>query len=150
MRPERQGDRTSMLRQTFAAIATLVVIAPAHAGDSIDVKGSGPAAPRSISYVGYDSFDASGTPICTPCAAKRAEEAARLKAYEERRERSREYMARLQGREDPAAPDTPKVADVAGTSPIAASAAELVSAGRPAPEKNLDSVTATPLRAGLQ
>jgi len=137
-----------MLRQTIAAIATIILIGPAQAGDSIDVMGNTPAAPRSISYVGYDGLDASGNPICTPCNAKRAEEAARLKAYSERRERSRQYMARLQGRDVPAA-NAPAVVSIA-TSPIAANAAELVPAGEPAPQKTLDNVAATPLRTGLQ
>ena len=137
-----------MLRQTFAAIATFALIVPASAGDSIDVRDGAVAAPRSISYVGYDGLDANGNPICTPCEAKRVEEAARLKAYTERRERSRQYMARLQGREVPAT-NAPAVASIAA-SPIAANAAELVPAGQPAPEKKLDGITATPLRAGLQ
>src|SRR5262245_27820341 len=124
-----------MLRQTFAAIATIMLMTPAQAGDSIEVKGATPATPQSITFVGYD-YDANGNPVCAACDAKRAEEAAQLKAYAERRERSRQYMARLQGRELPAT-KTPVVATVGVTSPIAANAAELVPAGEPAPEKTL-------------
>jgi hypothetical protein len=128
-----------MLRQIIAATAMTLFTVSAYAGDSIDMIVS-PAKPNSVSYVGYDSFDANGNPICTPCLAKRAEEAARLKAYAERRERSRQYMARLQGKEVPAGSD----------SLIAANAAPLVPAGEPAPEKTIADVTETPLRAGVQ
>ncbi|MEK1887267.1 MAG: hypothetical protein AAAB35_06740 [Phyllobacterium sp.] len=142
-----RGKRTTMLRQILAATATIMLMAPAYAGESINLI-DGSTTPKSISYVGYDSIDADGNPICTPCAAKRAEEAARLQAYVERRERSRQYMARLQGRDVPS-PTTPTVAS-ASTSPIAANAAELVPAGEPVPQKTLADVAETPLRAGLQ
>jgi hypothetical protein len=128
-----------MLRQIIAATAIALFTVSVHAGDSIEVMG--PAArPNSVSYVGYDSFDAEGNPICTPCQAKRAEEAARLKAYAARRERSRQYMARLQGKEVPASSD----------SLIAANAAPLIPAGQPPQEKVIVDVAATPLRAGVQ
>ncbi len=137
-----------MLRQIIAATAITLFAASAYAGDSITVV-EGSAKPNSISYVGYDSFDATGNPICTPCLAKRAAEAARLQAYADRRERSRQYMARLQGKDVPASSTSTAAASVA-TSPIAASAAELVAAGEPAPQKALMSVSETPLRAGVQ
>jgi hypothetical protein len=128
-----------MLRQIIAATAIALLTVSAHAGDSIEMMGP-TAKPDSVSYVGYDSFDAEGNPICTPCQAKRAEEAARLKAYAERRERSRLYMARLQGKEVPASSD----------SLIAANAAPLIPAGQPLQEKVIGDVAETPLRAGLQ
>jgi hypothetical protein len=128
-----------MLRQIIAATAITVFATTAHAGDSIEMMGSS-AKPNSVSYVGYDSFDASGNPICTPCLAQRAEEATRLKAYAERRERSRQYMARLQGNGGPSS----------SNSLIAANAAPLVPAGEPAPEKAITNVAETPLRAGVQ
>ncbi|MBZ9654202.1 hypothetical protein [Phyllobacterium lublinensis] len=127
-----------MLRQMIAATAMTLLAVSAQAGESIRVMGAA-AKPNSVSYIGYDSFDANGNPICTPCLAKRAEEAARLKAYAERRERSRQYMARLQGNGAPAGP----------TSMIAANAAPLVPAGEAVPEKSITSVTETPLRAGM-
>lgn len=136
-----------MLRQTIAATAMIMLMAPAYAGGSIDVV-SGSATPNSISYVGFDSFDATGNPICTPCEAQQAAEAARLKAYAERRERSRQYMARLQGREVPAS--TATAAAPVSASPIAANAAELVPAGEPVPQRALADVADTPLRTGLQ
>lgn len=138
-----------MLRQTIAATAMIMLMAPAYAGGSIDVV-SGSATPNSISYVGFDSFDATGNPICTPCEAQQAAEAARLKAYAERRERSRQYMARLQGREVPAAAETATAAAPVSASPIAANAAELVPAGEPVPQRALADVADTPLRTGLQ
>jgi hypothetical protein len=128
-----------MLRQTIAATAITLFTVSAYAGDSIEVMGSS-AKPNSVSYVGYDSFDANGNPICTPCLAQRAEEAARLKAYAVRRERSRQYMARLQGNEVPAG----------SNALIAANAAPLVPAGEPAPAKTIGDVAETPLRAGVQ
>ena len=127
-----------MLRQMIAATAMTLLTVSAYAGDSIAIMGPS-AKPNSVSYVGYDSFDANGNPICTPCQAKRAEEAARLKAYAERRERSRQYMARLQGKEVPAG----------STSMIAANASPLVPAGEPVPEKTITNVAETPLRAGM-
>ncbi|MRG56135.1 hypothetical protein GF108_11155 [Phyllobacterium sp. SYP-B3895] len=136
-----------MLRQTIAATAMIMLMAPAYAGGSIDVV-SGSATPNSIFYVGFDSFDATGNPICTPCEAQQAAEAARLKAYAERRERSRQYMARLQGREVPVS--TATAAAAVSASPIAANAAELVPAGEPVPQRALADVADTPLRTGLQ
>jgi len=136
-----------MLRQTIAATAMIMLMAPAYAGGSIDVV-SGSATPNSISYVGFDSFDATGNPICTPCEAQKAAEAARLKAYAERRERSRQYMARLQGREVPVS--TATAAAPVSASPIAANAAELVPAGEPVPQRALADVADTPLRTGMQ
>ncbi len=127
-----------MLRQIIAATAIALLTASAYAGDSIVMMGSS-AKPNSVSYVGYDSFDANGNPICTPCLVQRAEEAARLAAYAARRERSRQYMARLQGNETPGS-----------NSLIAANAAPLVPAVEPTPEKVIADVAATPLRAGVQ
>ncbi len=128
-----------MLRQIIAATAMTLLTVSAYAGDSIAIMGPS-AKPNSVAYVGYDSFDANGNPICTPCQAKRAEEAARLKAYAERRERSRQYMARLQGKEIPAG--SPSMI-------AAANAAPLVPAGEALPEKAITNVTETPLRAGM-
>lgn len=128
-----------MLRQIIAATAMTLVTVSAHAGESIKVMGA-TAKPNSVSYIGYDSFDANGNPICTPCQAKRAEETARLKAYAERRERSRRYMARLQGKEVPAG--SPSMIATANAAP-------LVAASESVPEKSITSVTETPLRAGM-
>lgn len=128
-----------MLRQLIAATAMTLITVSAYAGDSITVMGAA-AKPNSVSYVGYDSFDANGNPICTPCLAKRAEEAARLKAYAERRERSRQYMARLQGKDVPAG--TPSMIATANAAP-------LVAADESVPEKAMTNVKATPLRAGM-
>jgi hypothetical protein len=125
----------AMFRKIIAATAMTLITVSAQAGGSIEVMGPS-AQPNSVSYVGYDSFDANGNPICTPCLVQRAEEAARLKAYAERRERSRQYMARLQGNDIPAS----------SNSLIAANAAPLV----PAPENTIADVAATPLRAGVQ
>jgi hypothetical protein len=123
-----------MLRQIIAATTIALCTLSAHAGDSIVEMGSS-AKPNSVAYVGYDSFDAKGNPICTPCIAKRAEEAAKLQAYAERRERSREYMAKLQGNSKE--PD----------SMIAANASELPAGAKPSPENPAADITATPLRA---
>ena len=125
-----------MLRQIIAATAIAFITASAYAGDSIEVVGSS-AKPNSVSYIGYDSFDANGNPICTPCLQKSIEEVARLKAYAERRARSREYMARLQGN------------GVKSNSMIAADASELTIAGEPFPAKATPDITQTPLRAGM-
>ncbi|MGH7003347.1 MAG: hypothetical protein ACREIP_05305 [Alphaproteobacteria bacterium] len=89
-----------MLCRIIATGAIALIAASAHAGSSIEHRGPS-ARPNSVSYVGYDSFDAHGNPVCTSCLAKRAEEAARLQAYAERRKRSRAYMARLQGNGTP-------------------------------------------------
>jgi hypothetical protein len=126
-----------MLRQIITATTITLLTVSAQAGSSIEVIGSS-AKPNSVSYVGYDSFDANGNPICTPCIAKRAEEAAKLKAYAERRARSREYMARLQGNSS----DSDSV--------MAANAGSLVQAGKPVPEKIAANVADTPLRADMK
>lgn len=125
----------AMLRQIIAATAITLVTVSAHA-DSIDIVGSS-AKPNSVSYIGYDRFDANGNPICTPCLQKSAEEVARLKAYAERRARSREYMARMQGN------------GVKPNSMIAAEASELTVAGEPFPAKAIPDIAQTPLRAGM-
>ncbi|MBA8876938.1 hypothetical protein [Phyllobacterium myrsinacearum] len=141
-----------MFRRLLAIIAVaLFAPALAHAGESIKLKGPS-ARPNSVTYVGYDSFDADGNPVCTPCIEQRAAEAAKLQAYMERRERSRQYMARLQGNE-------PKPASL-----MAANAATLPASGAtpvaqipatpepavPAPANGLLAVEATPLRASMQ
>ncbi|MBB3237894.1 hypothetical protein [Phyllobacterium endophyticum] len=126
-----------MLRQIIVAATIVLNTAAAEAGSSIDYA-DGSAKPNSVSYIGYDSFDADGNPICTPCLVQKAKEAARLKAYAERRQRSREYMARLQGN---------------GTQPgsvMAANASPVVQPGQPAPAKVIADVGETPLRAGVQ
>lgn len=126
----------AMLRQIIAATTIALIVVSAHAGDSIEVMGSS-AKPNSVSYIGYDSFDASGNPICTSCLEKSAEEVSRLKAYAERRARSREYMAKLQG-------NGPKP-----NSPIAVNPSELVVASEPVPIKPISGIAETPLRAGM-
>lgn len=121
-----------LLRQFIAASAIALTSAAASAG-SIIVTGE-TAEPNSVSYIGYDSFDASGNPICTPCLEQTAEEASRLKAYAERRARSREYMARMQGNAAPANPL------------LAARASEPIAAGKSIPAPDL---TEAPMRAGV-
>ncbi|WP_271893001.1 hypothetical protein [Candidatus Phyllobacterium onerii] len=125
-----------MLRQIIAATTIALFTVSAQAGSIDEV--SGLAKPNSVSYVGYDSFDANGNPICSPCLAQKAKEAAKLKAYAERRERSRQYMARLQGN------------GTGSDSMMAANAAPLAQPGQPAPEKVIADVGETPLRAGVQ
>ena len=125
-----------MLRQIIAA-TTIALFTVSTRADSILEIGTS-AKPNSVSYVGYDSFDASGNPICSPCLAQKAKEAAKLKAYAERRERSRQYMARLQGNGTPS------------DSMMAANASPLAQPGQPAPEKVIADVGETPLRAGVQ
>ncbi len=125
-----------MLRQIIAATTIALFTVSAQAG-SIEEVGTS-AKPNSVSYVGYDSFDANGNPICSPCLAQKAKEAARLKAYAERRARSRQYMARLQGN------------GTQSDSMMAANASPLVQPGQPAPEKVIADVGETPLRAGVQ
>jgi hypothetical protein len=135
------------------AITAVALIAPAtaHAGDSIKLKGPS-ARPNSVTYVGYDSFDADGNPVCTPCIEQRALEAAKLQAYLERRERSRQYMARLQGNEPkPASMMAASAATLpaSGTTPVAQIPATPEQAV-PAPANGLLAVEATPLRASMQ
>ncbi|HMF67543.1 MAG TPA: hypothetical protein VK602_08030 [Phyllobacterium sp.] len=125
-----------MLRQIIAATTIALFTVSAQADSILEIGTS--AKPNSVSYVGYDSFDASGNPICSPCLAQKAKEAAKLKAYAERRERSRQYMARLQGNGTPS------------DSMMAANASPLAQPGQPAPEKVIADVGETPLRAGVQ
>lgn len=124
-----------MLRQ-FIAASAIALISTSALADSIIATGS-TAKPNSVSYIGYDSFDANGNPVCTPCLQKTAEEAAREKAYAERRARSREYMARLQGNTVPT------------DSLLAARASELMASGNAAPAKPKPEAANTPLRAGM-
>ena len=61
-----------MFRHLLAIIAAaLIAPAIAHAGESIKLKGPS-ARPNSVTFVGYDSFDANGNPVCTPCIEQRA------------------------------------------------------------------------------
>ncbi|EJN03032.1 hypothetical protein [Phyllobacterium sp. YR531] len=124
-----------MLRQ-FITASVIALISTSALADSIIATGS-TAKPNSVSYIGYDSFDAQGNPVCTPCLEKTAEEAAREKAYAERRARSREYMARLQGNAVPT------------DSLLAARASELMASGDATPDKPKPEAANTPLRAGM-
>lgn len=124
-----------MLRQFIAASAIALISTSAFA-DSVIATGS-TAKPNSVSYIGYDSFDASGNPVCTPCLERTAQEAAREKAYAERRARSREYMARMQGNTVPT------------DSLLAARASELMASGEAITAKPKPEAAETPLRAGM-
>lgn len=126
------------------ALTAVALLAPviAHAGDSIRLKGPS-ARPNSVSYIGYDSFDVDGNPVCTPCIEQKAAEAAKLKAYLERRERSRQYMARLQG--NGPKPDALVTAANAATLPSETDAP----VAQP-PAGPIADIGATPLRATIQ
>lgn len=142
-----------MFRHLLAIIAAaLIAPAIAHAGESIKLKGPS-ARPNSVTFVGYDSFDANGNPVCTPCIEQRAAEAAKLQAYLERRERSRQYMARLQG--NGPKPDSFIATANAATLPAAHAAPVAQTTATPAPAtpaaaSGLLAVEATPLRASMQ
>ncbi|MDQ0998376.1 hypothetical protein QFZ34_003558 [Phyllobacterium ifriqiyense] len=122
-----------MLLRQFIAASAIALISASALADSIIVSGE-TAKPNSVSYIGYDSFDANGNPVCTSCLEQTAEEAARLKAYAERRARSREYMARMQGNAAPANPL------------LAAQASEPIAAGKSMPAPDL---AEAPMRAGV-
>ncbi|MGO4447358.1 hypothetical protein AB4Y96_00410 [Phyllobacterium sp. TAF24] len=128
-----------LLALTAAALLAPVI---AHAGDSIMLKGPS-ARPNSVSYIGYDSFDVDGNPVCTPCIEQKAAEAAKLKAYLERRERSRQYMARLQG--NGPKPDALVAAANAATLPP-----ETAVPATQTPASPIADIGATPLRASIQ
>lgn len=135
------------------AITAAAFLAPAiaHAGDSIQLKGPS-ARPNSVNYVGYDSFDVDGNPVCTPCIEQRAAEAAKLKAYLERRERSRQYMARLQGngpKSDSTMAASAAPLPATNTVPVAQTPAAPEPVAQ-TPASGLLAVEAAPLRASIQ
>ncbi|QND52170.1 hypothetical protein HB779_09795 [Phyllobacterium sp. 628] len=138
-----------MFRRLLATTAAVLVasFAVAQAGESIKLKGPF-ARPNSVSYVGYDSFDANGNPICTPCIEQKAKEAAKLQAYLERRERSRQYMARLQG--NGPKPDSLVATANAATLPAANATPVAQAPALAKPATGLLAVGATPLRASME
>lgn len=98
---------------------------------------------RSINYVGFDGIDSAGQPICKKCeVAKQAERDAEA-AIVERRQRAREFMARLQGQKTPVTVEPQTSVAAVDISPTATSTEQSLSAAKVG-------VAETPLRASLQ
>lgn len=100
----------------------------------------------SIKYVGFDGMDQAGRPICLKCEADKLKEIEAKQATEERRQRARDYMARLQG-------NGPKQ----DTAPEQSDGVETTVALAIAPDENplpsaaiMIDLGETPLRASLQ